>query len=1128
VTLAALVLPAATLAALALPAVGLGAAHPAPADTAALLPPIRAALDRRDHAGAARLAAEAAGRIAATRRVDSLTLAACFDLEFEARARTAPRDERTGEIALLSLGVRERRLGPGHPDVATSLRNLGRFESGRGRYAEARAAHEREVAICEQAFGPDHPRVAVALHELADALLFERRRDDAIPVAERALAIREKAFGPDGLETARSLMQMGNVAIVLGQPGLAAARFRRALAAFERTMGPDDESVGALHGSLANALFQAEDPVGAIDHAVPAARIVEARLGPSHPTLASTLSILAQARARLGEYAEAVRLLERVVAIREAAFGPGHVQTVSSLMSLGDVRGLLGEHDESLALARRALGAQRGAYPPGHQSVAAAMVYVARAELRAGNAASACSLFAAGIHDWSAAVGDSTPSVLNSRAGYAEALRLAGRPLESARELESLLATAGRRGLEWMLPQLHHDLGLARRELGDRASARRAFEASRDAGLALYGPDDARVAHPLDALARMAFEDGDRAGALRLALDAERASLDHFRRVAGGLGEREALVHVGDRLSGLDVALAAVAAGDAAPAGVHAAWDALVASRSAVLDEMTRRLRAARASGDPATDSLVSERAAASGQLAALLVRGATDSAAVRALRDRVSRAERSLALRSAAFRRARAEAAVRFADVDAALSDREALVAFARYVPPVGAPAAGGPEAAHYVAFVRPARGRAPRVVPVGPAADVESAISTWLATLTLPVATAPDGDARTRAAGRAVRARVWDPLARALAGAERVFVVPDGSLSLVSFAALPDGRERFVVESGPTIHLLTTERDVVRMREATPAGRGLLVVGGVDYESAGGGVAGDAAAPAPAFRGPLAGCPSFRSLRFGALPGSRDEAERIAALWPAGEPLARLEGAAASEAAFKRLAPGRRVAHVATHGFALGAECGAGLPGSRGIGALAPAVAGTAAPAAGGTGGAVAAGASAAGGAALAAGATPAAGGAVAGPVPHPLRLAGLALAGANRRDAAPPDGEDGVLTAEEISALDLSGVEWAVLSACESGVGGAAAGESVSGLRRALVMAGVRTVVSSLWSVADRPAAEWMAALYRHRLGDRLDTAESVRRASLETLRARRAAGLGTHPFHWAGFVAAGDWR
>jgi CHAT domain-containing protein len=109
-----------------------------------------------------------------------------------------------------------------------------------------------------------------------------------------------------------------------------------------------------------------------------------------------------------------------------------------------------------------------------------------------------------------------------------------------------------------------------------------------------------------------------------------------------------------------------------------------------------------------------------------------------------------------------------------------------------------------------------------------------------------------------------------------------------------------------------------------------------------------------------------------------------------------------------------------------------------------------------------------------------------------------------------------------------LNLQGVEWAVLSACNTGVGEVKAGEGVFGLRRAFQVAGVRTVIMSLWPVDDQATRVWMRALYQNRLQKRLSTADAVREASLSALRQRRARGESTHPFYWAAFVAAGDWR
>jgi CHAT domain-containing protein len=201
------------------------------------------------------------------------------------------------------------------------------------------------------------------------------------------------------------------------------------------------------------------------------------------------------------------------------------------------------------------------------------------------------------------------------------------------------------------------------------------------------------------------------------------------------------------------------------------------------------------------------------------------------------------------------------------------------------------------------------------------------------------------------------------------------------------------------------------------------------------------------------------------------------------------RLTGRTATEAEVKRRAASARVLHLATHGFFLGGACASALdrtPGARTHDA-APMPAGD-----------------------------------------NPLLLAGFALTGANRRQAARMDDEDGILTAEEIASLDLSGVEWAVLSACDTGVGEVRAGEGVFGLRRAFQVAGARTTIMSLWPVDDDDALRWMTSLYRRRFQRGVGTMEAVRQSSLEQLRRRRRAGLSTHPFYWAAFIAAGDWR
>jgi CHAT domain-containing protein len=132
------------------------------------------------------------------------------------------------------------------------------------------------------------------------------------------------------------------------------------------------------------------------------------------------------------------------------------------------------------------------------------------------------------------------------------------------------------------------------------------------------------------------------------------------------------------------------------------------------------------------------------------------------------------------------------------------------------------------------------------------------------------------------------------------------------------------------------------------------------------------------------------------------------------------------------------------------------------------------------------------------------------------------GLALAGVNswlKGGSPPAEAEDGLLTAEDITGLDLLGTQLVVLSACETGLGEIHVGEGVFGLGRAFVLAGAKTLVMSLWKVPDQQTQELMEDFYR-RLLDGQPRAEALRQAQL-ALKARYP-----NPLFWGAFICQGD--
>lgn len=128
------------------------------------------------------------------------------------------------------------------------------------------------------------------------------------------------------------------------------------------------------------------------------------------------------------------------------------------------------------------------------------------------------------------------------------------------------------------------------------------------------------------------------------------------------------------------------------------------------------------------------------------------------------------------------------------------------------------------------------------------------------------------------------------------------------------------------------------------------------------------------------------------------------------------------------------------------------------------------------------------------------------------------GLLLAGCNNIWQGKNDlinVEDGVLTADEISRMDLSKTKLVVLSACETGKGKVDPIDGVYGLQRAFKMAGAGTIVMSLWKVQDDTTSLIMTRFYSY-LTDGIERHQALWKAMMDVKEKF------PDPYYWAGFV------
>lgn len=117
-----------------------------------------------------------------------------------------------------------------------------------------------------------------------------------------------------------------------------------------------------------------------------------------------------------------------------------------------------------------------------------------------------------------------------------------------------------------------------------------------------------------------------------------------------------------------------------------------------------------------------------------------------------------------------------------------------------------------------------------------------------------------------------------------------------------------------------------------------------------------------------------------------------------------------------------------------------------------------------------------------------------------------------------------DNGLLQAWEIFESLRLEVELVTLSACDTALGKEMGGEGLVGLTRAFQFAGARSVLASLWGVADRSTARLMHGFYTHLRGGKPKD-EALQAAQVDLIREKEIL---SHPFHWAAFQLTGDWR
>ena len=294
---------------------------------------------------------------------------------------------------------------PNHPDIASTLNNLGAAWRALGDAKQAVSFFERALAMREQVYKetPNHPDIASTLNNLGNAWGDLGDAKQAVSFYQRALAMREQVYQetPNHPDIASTLNNLGAAWGALGDAKQAVSFFERALAIKEQVYKETPN-----HPDIASTLSNLGAAWGALGDAKQAASFFERALAikeqvyqetPNHPDIASTLNNLGAAWSALGDAKQAVSFFERALAIKEQVYkeAPNHPQIARTLNNLGAAWSALGDAKQAVSFYQRALAIKEQVYQetPNHPDIASTLNNLGAAWRALGNAKQAVSFF---------------------------------------------------------------------------------------------------------------------------------------------------------------------------------------------------------------------------------------------------------------------------------------------------------------------------------------------------------------------------------------------------------------------------------------------------------------------------------------------------------------------------------------------------------------------------------------------------------------------------------------------------------------------------------------------------------------------------------------------------------------
>ncbi len=268
-----------------------------------------------------------------------------------------------------AMSIQKIALGEFHPSYATALSNLGVLRLNMGDYESAERHYQQALEIRLKCYGREHPEVALSLNNMGNLARKKGDYNTAQQLLTEAAQIRNKTLGENHLDYAASLNNMGVLYYDLGNFKLSKSNYKKALEIRESILSDAHMDVGISLNNLGNVCSEMGDFKSAEIYYNRTSEVFGKTLGEDHPYFAMSLNNLGALYFETGNYQNAEKTFNRSLDITRKTLSYDHIDCANSLNNLGSLYSKMGDYfsadlyfNDAINIIKKAIGEENTDY----------------------------------------------------------------------------------------------------------------------------------------------------------------------------------------------------------------------------------------------------------------------------------------------------------------------------------------------------------------------------------------------------------------------------------------------------------------------------------------------------------------------------------------------------------------------------------------------------------------------------------------------------------------------------------------------------------------------------------------------------------------------------------------------